>query len=313
VQLRFLPRLNILHTSATERGQIYLPAVNWMLLAGCVWFVVDFGSSSRLAAAYGVAVTATMLITTLLFFELLVHARGFSAPKAFVAIAVFLAAELAFFGANLAKILHGGWIPLALGGVLYTLMITWKRGQHVLVDRLRSNKTGMLAVPIEEHVRTVARENPPRIPHPAVYLERYQDLVPPALLLNWQHNRALHEPVILLTVDTAEVPRVPAAGRARVEPLGAGFYRVVLHWGFMEEPNVPAGLRGLKLGDTVLDPDRISYFLGRETVISTPAASGMARWRERLFSWMRRNEGRATHFFRIPPSRAVEVGIQVEI
>ena len=313
VQLRFLPRLNILHTSATERGQIYLPAVNWMLLAGCVWFVVEFGSSSRLAAAYGVAVTATMLITTLLFFELLVHARGLSAPMAFAAIAVFLVAELAFFGANLTKVIHGGWIPLALGAALYTLMVTWKRGQRVIFDRLRSNATGLLAVPIEDHVRTVERENPPRIHHPAVYLERYQDLVPPALLLNWQHNQALHEPVILLTVDTAEVPRVPAAGRARVEALGAGFYRVVLHWGFMEEPDVPAGLRGLKLGETVLDPERISYFLGRETVISTPAASGMARWRERLFSWMRRNEGRATSFFRIPPSRAVEVGIQVEI
>jgi len=146
VQLRFLPRLNILHTSATERGQIYLPAVNWMLLAGCVWFVVDFGSSSRLAAAYGVAVTATMLITTLLFFELLVHARGLSAPMAFAAIAVFLVAELAFFGANLTKILHGGWIPLALGAALYTLMVTWKRGQRVIFDRLRTNKTGLLAV-----------------------------------------------------------------------------------------------------------------------------------------------------------------------
>ncbi|MGE5344376.1 MAG: potassium transporter Kup [Acidithiobacillales bacterium] len=313
VQLRFLPRLNILHTSATERGQIYLPAVNWMLLAGCVWFVVEFGTSSRLAAAYGVAVTATMLITTLLFFELLVHAWGLSAPKAFAAIVVFLAAELAFFGANLAKILHGGWIPLALGAFLYILMVTWKHGQHVIVDRLRKRKDGTPAVPIEQLVRAVERENPPRIPHPAVYLERFQDLVPPALLLNREHNGALHDPVILLTVDTAEIPRVPAGERARVEPLGADFYRVVLHWGFMEEPDVPAGLRGLKLGQTALDPDRISYFLGRETVISTPATSGMARWRERLFSWMRRNEGRATAFFRIPPSRAVEIGIQVEI
>ncbi len=312
VQLRFLPRLVILHTSATERGQIYLPAVNWMLLAGCVWFVVDFGSSSRLAAAYGVAVTATMLITTLLFFELLVHSWGLSVPKALAAIAVFLAAELAFFGANIAKIPHGGWIPLVLGAFLYTLMMTWKQGTRVVGERLRSKAVG-LAIPVEAYVYRIEKERPPRISHPAVYLERHQDLVPVPLLLNRQHNEALHEPVILLSVETAEVPRVAARERAHVEPLGAGFYRVILRWGFMEEPNVPAGLKDVQLEGRSLDPNTVSYFLGRESIISTRLPSGMARWRERLFSWMRRNEGRATTFFQIPSSRAVEIGIQVEV
>ncbi len=312
VQLGFLPRLLVLHTSETERGQIYLPAVNWLLLAGCIYFVADFGSSSRLAAAYGVAVTATMVLTTLLFFQLLVKAWGVGTAKALAIVGVFLAAELAFFAANLAKILHGGWIPLALGAFLYMLMMTWKQGKRVVSDRLRSSAVG-LAIPVEAYVNRIENERPPRIAHPAVYMERYQDLVPISLLLNRRHNEALHDPVIFLTVETAEVPRVPAAERAHVEPLGAGFFRVILRWGFMEQPNVPAGLKGVQLDGRPLDPHTVSYFLGRETIVSTPFPSRMARWRERLFSWMQRNEGPATTFYRIPPSRTAEMGIQIEI
>ncbi|HQR68009.1 MAG TPA: KUP/HAK/KT family potassium transporter, partial [Thermoanaerobaculia bacterium] len=282
VQLGFLPRLLIRHTSATERGQIYLPAINWALLAGCTLFVLVFGSSSRLAAAYGVAVTATMLLTTLLFFVLLDRAWNIGTGKAAAICGGFLLIELAFFGANVAKLFHGGWIPLILGWFLYTLMVTWKQGRRIVVENLRKAFAG-LTVPIAEYVRRIEAGTPPRIPHPAVYLERYQDLVPPSLYLNWQHNRALHDPVILLTVETADVPRVSRADRTRIEALGAGFYRVVLTWGFMEEPDVPAGLRGLRLGETDLDPERISYFLGRAAIISVPAASGMARWRERLY------------------------------
>jgi KUP system potassium uptake protein len=252
--------------------------------------VIEFGSSGPLAAAYGVAVTATMLITTLLFF----------------------AAELAFFGANLAKLLHGGWIPLALGALLSTLMVTWKQGQKAILNRMRPPEAAF-GIPIGEDVRAVERDPPPRIPHPAVCLVRYQGLVPPVLLLSREYNGALHEPLILLTVETAEVPRVPAAARAWVEALGAGFFRVVLVWGFMEEPDVPAGLAGLSVGGTTLDPGTIGYVLGRDVVVSTPAASGMSHRRERLSSSMRRNEGRATLYFRIPPARAVEIGVQIEI
>ncbi|MEO8055111.1 MAG: KUP/HAK/KT family potassium transporter [Acidobacteriota bacterium] len=312
VQLRFLPRLQVLHTSASERGQIYLPAINWALLTGCVFFVVDFGSSSRLAAAYGVAVTTTMLLTTLLFSVLLAVGWKVAPWKIAVFAVVFLTIEGAFLGANLVKVTHGGWIPLALGAGLYTLMVTWKQGQLIVVGALR-RKSGDFAVPIEDHIRRIEREGPKRLAHPAVYMERFQDLVPPSLVLNWQHNRVLHDPVLLLTVETADVPRVPKSERARVEDLGAGFYRILLRWGFMEEPDVPAGLGGLVLGGKLLDVDAISYFLGKDVIISTARKSSMARWRERLFSWMRRNEGRATAFYKIPPARAVEFGIQLEI
>ncbi|HEY3349538.1 MAG TPA: KUP/HAK/KT family potassium transporter [Thermoanaerobaculia bacterium] len=312
VQLRFLPRLQVLHTSATERGQIYLPAMNAALLVGCVFFVVSFGSSSRLAGAYGVAVTATMLLTTLLFTVLLAAGWHVARWKVALFAAVFLAAEGAFFAANLAKLWHGGWIPLLLGAGIYALMATWKQGQRVLVDALRRTSSAFLK-PIEEHILDVRREKPPRLDHPAVYMERFHDLVPPALYLNWQHNRALHDPILLLTVETADVPRVPPSERRRVEDLGEGFFRILLRWGFMEDPDVPAGLGGLVLGGKPLDPARISYVLGKDVIISTERDSGMARWRERLFSWMRRNEGRATAFYRIPPARAIEFGVQVEI
>lgn len=312
VQLRFLPRLQVLHTSASVRGQIYIPAINWALLVGCVFFVADFGSSSRLAAAYGVAVTTTMLLTTLLFSVLLAAGWKVAPWKIAVFAVVFLTIEGAFLGANLVKLTHGGWIPLVLGAGIYTLMVTWKHGQLIVVGALRRKSTD-LSVPIEDHIRRIELEKPPRLAHPAVYLERFQDLVPPALVQNWQHNRALHDPVLLLTVETADVPRVPVSGRARVEDLGAGFYRVLLRWGFMEQPDVPAGLKGLILGGRPLDSDAISYVLGKDIIISTARKSGMARWRERLFSWMRRNESGATAFYKIPPARAVEFGIQLEI
>lgn len=312
VQLRFLPRLQILHTSARERGQIYIPAINWTLLVGCVFFVADFGSSSRLAAAYGVAVTTTMLLTTLLFSVLLATGWKVAPWKIAVFAGVFLTIESAFLGANLVKVTHGGWIPLALGAGIYTLMVTWKHGQLIVVGALRRKSTD-LSVSIEEYIRGIEREKPARLAHPAVYMQRFQDLVPPALVQNWQHNRALHDPVILLTVETADVPRVPQSSRAHVEDLGSGFYRILLRWGFMEEPDVPAGLEGLVLGGRPLHPDTISYVLGKDIIISTARKSGMARWRERLFSWMRRNEGGATAFYRIPPARAVEFGIVLEI
>jgi KUP system potassium uptake protein len=285
--------------------------MNGALLVGCVLFVLAFGSSHRLAGAYGVAVTATMLLTTLLFTVLLRAGWQVARWKIAVFAAVFLTVEGAFFGANLAKVAHGGWIPLVLGAGIYTLMTTWKRGQRVLFDALRASPA--LAKPVEERIRDVARVKPPRIDHPAVYMERFQDLVPPALVLNWEHNRALHEPILLLTVETAEVPRVPPSERRHVEDLGEGFYRVLLRWGFMEDPDVPEGLKGLVLAGKPLDPDMISYVLGKDAIISTEKESGMARWRERLFSWMRRNEARAAAFYRIPPARAIEFGIQVEI
>jgi KUP system potassium uptake protein len=311
IQLRFLPRLKVLHTSATERGQIYLPAMNAALLVGSVFFVVSFGSSSRLAGAYGVAVTATMLLTTLLFTVLLVG-RGEARWKIVLFAVVYLTIEVGFLGANLAKIGHGGWIPLLIGAGIYTLMATWKQGLRILVQAYRQSSEE-LQKPIEEHIREARLSHPERIDHPAVYLERFPDLVPPALFLNWVHNRALHEPILLLTVETANVPRVPPEERRSVKELGEGVYRINLRWGFMEDPDIPEGLRGLALDGKEIDPLSVSYILGRDSIISTDKPSEIARWRERLFSWMRRNEARAAAFYKIPPSRAIEFGIQVEI
>jgi KUP system potassium uptake protein len=312
VQLRFLPRLMVLHTSATEKGQIYLPAVNWALLAGCIFFVVDFGSSSRLAAAYGVAVTSTMLLTTLLLSVLLVAGWKVARWKVALLVGAFLVAEVAFFGANLVKLGHGGWIPLLLGAGVYMLLVTWKQGQRIVLERLRGRGVG-LAPPIEEYVRQVEREAPPRFPRTAVYLERFPDLIPPSLLLNRRHNGTLHARVVLLTVETAEVPRLPRARRASTQALGGGFFRVTLRWGFMEEPDVPAALADVLLDGLPVDLQETSFFLGRDSVVSVARVSGMARWRERLFAWMRRNERPAVTYFRIPPERAVEIGVVVEI
>jgi len=311
IQLRFLPRLKVLHTSATERGQIYLPAVNGALLVGCVFFVLAFGSSSRLAGAYGVAVTATMLLTTLLFTVLLAGRGQTPAWKVALFAVVFLTVEGSFLGANLAKVGHGGWIPILLGVGIYTLMATWKQGLHILVEAHRQNPE--LRKPIEEHIAAVREGRPPRIDHPAAYLERFSGILPPSLYLNWVHNRALHDPILLLNVETADVPRVSPEERRRVQAFGEGVFRVTLRWGFMEEPDVPGGLRGLVLDGQELDPLSVSYFIGRDSIISTEKPSTMARWRERLFAWMRRNEARASAFYKIPPSRAIEFGIQVEI
>jgi len=312
IQLRFLPRLRVLHTSATERGQIYVPMINGALFVGCVLFVLAFGSSSRLAGAYGVAVTATMLLTTLLFTVLLV-ARGDTARWKIVLFAVtFLTIEGSFLGANLVKLGHGGWIPIAIGVGIYTLMATWKQGLRILFEAHRQSSEE-LSKPAEEHIATIRERRPQRIDHPAVYLERFPGLIPPALYLNWVHNHALHDPILLLTVETANVPRVPPEERRRVQALGEGVFRIMLRWGFMEEPDVPEGLRGLVLDGKEIDPLSVSYILGRDAVISTEKRSAIPRWRERLFSWMRRNEARATAFYKIPPSRAIEFGIQVEI
>jgi KUP system potassium uptake protein len=276
IQLRFLPRLKVLHTSATERGQIYLPMINACLLVGCVFFVLSFGSSSRLAGAYGVAVTATMLLTTLLYTVLLAGRGGVAVWKIVLFAFVYLTIEGAFLGANLAKIGHGGWIPILLASGIYSLMATWKQGQRILVETLRRTWEA-LARPIEEYIR------------------------------------ALHNPILLLTVETADVPRVPEQERRSVKTLGEGVFRILLRWGFMEEPDVPEGLRSLVLDGKEIDPQAVSYILGRDVLISTEKPSDMARWRERLFAWMRRNEARATAFYRIPPTRAIEFGIQVEI
>jgi KUP system potassium uptake protein len=307
VQLGYSPRVEIRHTSQTTIGQIYIPVVNWALMLATVALVLLFGSSSALAAAYGIAVTATMGITTVLAYVVSRQIWGWSRPVAVLVTAALVAIDLAFFGANLLKLLHGGWVPLAMAAFVYLLMSTWNTGRRILGARLRER-----AYPLDQFLKELPRTHPDRVHGSAIFMTGSGAGVPPTLLHNLRHNKVLHASNVLLTVVTEEIPEVPDARRVEIEPLGSGFFRVTLRYGFVEEPDVPAAMalaRGLGLP---IDKDDITYFLGRETLLAA-AAGGMAHWREALFSFMSKNAMRATAFFRIPPERVVELGMHVEI
>jgi len=307
IQLGYMPRLKIAHTSEKEIGQIYLPSINWILAIACVWLVLSFGSSSALASAYGIAVTTTMAITTTLMY---VHARrAWNVPKA-IALPVaglFLCIDLSFLGANLVKVFHGGWFPLAVATFVFMLMTTWKRGRQILSARLRE-----ASLPVDVFLQDVEKRPPTRVRGTAVFMDRIPEGIPPPLLHNLKHNKILHERVVFLTVVTDEVPRLKEKERSRLEYLGPGCWRVTLHYGFMENPDVPRALRKLKLDGKGFEPMETTFFLGRETLIASKRP-GMALWREHFFAWMSRSEGRATAFFNIPPGRVVELGLQVEL
>jgi KUP system potassium uptake protein len=307
VQLGYIPRVAIDHTSAREFGQIYIPGVNWALMLACIGLVIGFRSSSNLAAAYGVAVTTTMLITTLLLFVVLRERWKWSLPLAAVVTGFFLIIDFAFWGANLIKIPHGGWFPLVVGALIFGLMSTWKRGRQILTERLSDG-----ALSVDQFVQNLSVKSPPRVPGTAVFMYSNPDATPPALLHNLKHNKVLHERVVFLAVVTAEVPHVPAHDRGTVEELGRGFYRMRLNYGFMEEPNVPEALAALQEKGMEFKPLETTYFLGRETLIPSPKP-GMALWREHLFATMNRNARTATSFFRLPPNRVVELGAQIEL
>ena len=307
IQLGFLPRMRIEHTSAREIGQIYLPGVNWLLLAACVWLVLEFGSSSRLAAAYGLAVTSTMAVTTLL---LVVHARDAWHVRpwlAYTAAAFFLVIDFSFLGANLVKVAHGGWFPLAVAGGVYLLMATWKKGRALLATSLAEG-----ALPVELFLASVAKSAPIRVKGSAIYLSKTGVGVPAALLHNLKHNKVLHERVVFLTVVTDEVPLVRPRDRAASERLGNGCWRVTLRYGFMQDVDVPRALRKVKLAGTGFEEMDTTYFLTRETLIASDRP-GMANWRDRLFALMTRTHGQADAYFGIPPGRVVELGLQIEI
>ena len=307
VQLGYLPRLEIRQTSDREIGQIYIPALNWVLLAACVGLVLGFRSSSALAAAYGVGVTTDMVFTTILF--AVVARRLWRWPIAAVVAlcGAFLVIDLGFWGANLPKIPGGGWFPLVVAGVVFTLMTTWKKGRELIVARLSED-----ALPFEAFVADPGLAGLPRVEGTAVFMSGDYDRTPTALLHNIKHNHCLHERVVQVTVETEEVPTVAPAERARVDDMGKGFYRVLLRYGFTETPDVPTALRALGRDDLPFDAMRTSYFLGRERVFSTDR-KGMARWREKLFGLVSNNARSATDFFDIPPNRTVELGAQIEI
>ena len=307
IQLGLAPRLEVEHTSAREMGQIYVPQVNWALMLATLVIVIGFGSSSALAAAYGIAVTLTMVITVLLLYVVMTERWRWPQPAAVAIMATFLVIDLAFFGANALKILQGGWVTLAVALALFTLMTTWKTGRRLLAERLTAR-----AIPLDDFMDTVADVRPVRVPGTAIFMTAQPTGTPPALAHNVRFNKVLHDHVIVLTVSTAQQPHVPPDERVSVEPLGHGLFNVRVQYGFMEDPDVPEALgRARELG-LVMDPDDLTYFLGRETIIVT-RRKGMAIWREKLFVVMARNAVRATAFFRLPAERVVELGVQVEM
>ena len=307
IQLGYCPRLTIEHTSATEHGQIYIPQVNWALMVATIGLVLGFRSSSGLAAAYGIAVTSTMVITTMLAYMVARERWGVSRTVAGSLATFFLVIEFAFFGANLTKILHGGWFPLVVGIVVYMGLSTWKQGRALLGARLAEK-----IYPFDQFMKDIAENPPYRVPGTAVFMTSNLSGTPPTMRHNLEHNRVLHERIILLTVTTSEIPYVTDQDRVEFEPLGQGFYRITLRYGFMQEPDVPAALALAETPDFPIDLDKATFFLGVETLLVTNRP-GMALWRERLFVLLSRNAIRATSFFKIPPSRVVEIGIQVEL
>jgi len=307
VQLGFSPRVRIQHTSSEAMGQIYIPVVNWALMVCTVALVLGFGSSSRMAGAYGVAVTSTMVITTVLLYVLSRRVWGWGRAKAGALTAGLLAVDLAFFAANAFKIPQGGWLPLLMAGSAFALMSTWKRGREVLAQRLREK-----SVPLDLLLGELMADPPVRVPGAAVFLTGAPDGTPPALVHNLVHNKVLHEHVVLLTVATAEVPQVPTQDRVRVACLPDGFFRVTARYGFMEVPDIPDVLERCQAHGLDLPFGATTFVLGRETLVMS-ARSRMPFWREKLFAFMSRNALPATAFFSLPPDQVLEVGSQVEL
>jgi KUP system potassium uptake protein len=305
-QLGYSPRVTIVHTSETQFGQIYIPEVNKALAVGTLLLVAGFRSSTALGAAYGVAVTGTMAITTLLFYVIARDHWRWPTWKAMAFIAFFLTIDLAFFASNLLKVPHGGWVPLAIAAVMFTLMTTWKRGRMILAKMLRR-----ATLPFDLFLSDVERRKPYRVPGTAVFMTSDAEGAPVVLLHHLKHNKVLHEQVVLMSIVSAEVPEVPDVERVRVTPEGHGFFRVVARYGFMETPDVPEIMLLCQDLGLRTRPNETSYYLGRERLIPT-GESPMAGWRKKLFVVMSRNARSATEFFGIPPNRVVELGTQIE-
>jgi len=306
VQLGYLPRLGIKHTSTREIGQIYIAGINWALMLASIGLVIGFGSSSRLAAAYGVAVTTDMVFTTILFAFVARSRLGWSRWAIALLVIGFLTVDLAFWGANLPKIPHGGWFPLAVAAGIFVVMTTWRKGRLLLGARFKEQ-----TLPLDLFVREMTHKPPHRVPGTAVYMHGGA-ATPPALLHNLKHNKVLHERVLLLRVVTREVPFVDRADRVNCESLGAGIWRVEVQYGFSQDPHIPAALAQCPPQGVDFRPMDTSYFLGRENLLPI-RGSGMRLWRARLFALLSRNALGATSFFHLPPNRVVELGTQIEI
>ena len=306
IQLGFMPRMQIKHTSASTAGQIYIPVINWGLMVMVLALVLGFGSSSNLAAAYGIAVTGAMFIDTLLMAAVLISLWKWPLWKALPLVAVFIVVDMAYLGANLLKVGDGGWVPLVIGLIIFTLLTTWSRGRNLMKSNMAEG-----SIPVEVFAKS-AHSSAARVPGTAVFMSASDKGVPSALLHNIKHNKVLHERVVILTVDIQEVPYVDPADRYAIKDLGNGFFRLYLRYGFLEETDVPAALKGYRLNGEPFEMMKTSFFLSRQTLLPS-AKPGMALWREKLFAWMLRNAASAMEFFRLPTNRVVELGSQVEI
>jgi KUP system potassium uptake protein len=307
IQLGYLPRLNILHTNVREAGQIYIPFVNWGLFVAIVLAVVMFRSSGNLAAAYGIAVTTDMLITTILTFYVIRYGWKYPLWLCLVATGWFFIVDFAFFASNLLKLFAGGWFPLAIGGAIFTLMLTWKQGRSML-----SEKQKMDSIDLKDFIESVFVSPPTRVDGTAVFLTADKGIVPNALLHNLKHNKVLHEKNLFVTVRNHEVPWIGMAKRLEVESLGHHCWQVVLNYGFKNDIDVPVALEQMKGRGCELEPMTTSYFLSRDTVVPTLGA-GMAPWREKLFAQMHHNASGAADFLNLPTNSVVELGSKIEI
>jgi KUP system potassium uptake protein len=306
VQLGYLPRFDIDHTSPREIGQVYIASINWSLMVACVGLVVSFRSSTNLAAAYGVAVTTTMVITTVLLFFVMRERWKWPLTVSVSVTALFLVVDVSFFAANIVKVPAGGWFPLVVGGLLFFVMTTWKLGRSRMTAALKRGD-----LPIERFIGSITTHPQLRVPGTAAYLFPDPGVTPPALLANLRHNEVLHETVVLVSVQTSNVPRVPQVRRATVHELGEGFVQVVLHFGFMDEPDVPRALSNIVDPEFGFDSEDAAYFLGRETIITK--GRGIGRLRAALFALMHRNSSSAVQYFSLPPEQVIEIGRQVAL
>jgi KUP system potassium uptake protein len=307
ISLGVLPRMQVIYTSEHEIGQVYIPVVNWMQLIAVIFAVIGFGSSDNLGAAYGIAVTATMLTTTILTFFVVRYKWHYPLPLCWVATGFFLLIDVTLFSANTLKIMQGGWFPLLLGAGMLTIMLTWENGRQLVFANLEKR-----AIPVDDFLQSLFVSPPPRVQGTAVFFRAQGEGVPHAMLHNLSHNKILHERVTFLTVLNADIPVIPPAERVRVEPLGHEFYQVNVRYGFKDERDIPLALELCKSQGLEFEMMETSFFISRQTVIPTPA-KGMSLWREALFATIYRNARDAADYYRVPPNRAIELGTQVEI
>ncbi len=307
LQLGFLPRMHIQHTSESMQGQVYMPRINWSLMVATMVLVVGFGSSSKLAAAYGIAVTGNMVMTTLLASIVFIEIWRWSKLKTVLLVALFLTVDLAFFSASLLKIPDGGWVPLLIGSIIFTLMLTWKTGRYLVFTRLKSE-----AMAIEPFIEAVGAHPPPRVPGTALFMTPNPEGVPHAMLHNLKHNKVLHEKVVILTVKFLDFPHTNLEERVTVEALPYEFYRVTVRYGFKDEPDLPRDLTLCNKYGLMFDAMDTSYFIGKESLIASHK-TGMSIWRKKIFIGLFRSAESITNQFKLPPNRVIELGSQLII